>query len=77
MPLITPAYPAMNSSFNVSSHSFEVMKAEIKRAHELRNVIVGEKKWELLFEPSDFFLKYNHYLACHIIGTGNNTYLVL
>lgn len=49
------------------------MKAEIKRAHELRNVIVGEKKWELLFEPSDFFLKYNHYLACHIIGTGTTT----
>jgi poly(A) polymerase Pap1 len=28
--------------------------------------------WERLFETSDFFVKYSHYLACNIIGTGDN-----
>jgi poly(A) polymerase len=76
MPLITPAYPAMNSSFNVSVHSFEVMKNEIKRGYEVTQTILtakgDNKPWELLFEPSDFFLRYNHYLQCHIVLTGDN-----
>ena len=72
MPLITPAYPAMNSSFNVSIHSLEVIRREIQRGFELTETIVKEKAWHKLFEPSDFFLRYSHYLACHIVGTGDN-----
>ena len=73
MPLITPAYPAMNSAFNVNLHSFEIMKNEIKRGSELIIDIIRDKKWEKLFEKTDFFLKYGHYLSCHILGTGDNT----
>jgi poly(A) polymerase len=75
MPLITPAYPAMNSAFNVSAHSFEVMRQEIQRGYEVTEEIIktpGEKQWDRLFEPSDFFLKYTHYLQCHIVLTGDN-----
>lgn len=78
MPLITPAYPAMNSAFNVNVHSFEVMKNEIKRGYEVVEQIIKDTlssrppQWERLFEPSDFFIKYSHYLACHIVGTGDN-----
>jgi poly(A) polymerase len=74
MPLITPAYPAMNSAFNVNIHSFEVMTSEIKRGLEVITRIMASKSpnWEELFAPSDFFIKYTHYLACHIVGTGDN-----
>lgn len=77
MPIITPAYPAMNSAHNVSQHTFEVMQEEIRRGYHVIEGILKEKvwkkeSWEALFEPSDFFLKYPHYLACHIIGTGEN-----
>lgn len=72
MPLITPAYPAMNSAFNVNAHSFQVMQREIKRGYEITELIIKEKCWEKLFEPSDFFIRYSHYLACHIVGTGDN-----
>ena len=75
MPIITPAYPAMNSSYNVSLHTLEVMKQEFKRGYELTQVIIREKGgegWHRLFEPSDFFVKYSHYLQCHIVGNGEN-----
>lgn len=73
MPIITPAYPAMNSAFNVNYDTLEVMKQEIARGNELIGTIIKEKSWHKLFEPSDFFLRYSHYLICHIIGTGDNS----
>lgn len=73
MPIITPAYPAMNSSYNVSLHTLEVMKQEFKRGYEITEMIIREKGgWHKLFEPSDFFVKYSHYLQCHIVGNGEN-----
>lgn len=75
MPIITPAYPAMNSAYNVSVHTLEVMKQEFKRGYDVTESIIrekGSKGWQRLFEPSDFFVQYSHYLACHIIGNGEN-----
>lgn len=75
MPIITPAYPAMNSSYSVSPHSMEVMTQEIKRGYEIITSVIKNKGkgWGRIFEPSDFFIKYSHYLACHIVGTGDNS----
>jgi poly(A) polymerase len=75
MPIITPAYPAMNSSYSVNKHTFEVMQSEIAKGYELMETIVKQKGacWERLFEGSDFFIKYSHYLACHVVGTGQNS----
>ena len=74
MPIITPAYPAMNSSASVSSHTREIMKQEMARAHEIVTKIINERgsDWGRLFEPSDFFLQYPHYLCCHIVGAGDD-----
>lgn len=75
MPIITPAYPAMNSSYNVSTHTLEVMKQEFKRGYEITQIIIREKGgegWHRLFEHTDFFIKYSHYLQCHIVGNGEN-----
>jgi poly(A) polymerase len=75
MPIITPAYPAMNSAVNVSIHTLEVMKQEFHQGFTTVKQIIDEKgkNWGKLFEISDFFIKYSHYLACHIIGTGNDS----
>ena len=74
MPIITPAYPAMNSSASVSIHTRDIMQQEMARAHNIITKIVNERgqNWDILFEKSDFFLKYTHYLCCHIVGTGED-----
>lgn len=71
MPILTPAYPSMNSSFNVSTHSLAVMKEEFKRALGLVQDILnkGATDWAPLFDPSDFFAVHQHYLAVEVYTT--------
>lgn len=74
MPIITPAYPAMNSTANVSPHSLEVIKRELNIGYDVIMQIISEKGkgWDRLFAPSDFFILYNHYLCCHIVAPDND-----
>lgn len=77
MPIITPAYPAINSADKVNKHTLAVMAGEISRGKKLLRTLLIEKRevdiaWGQLFEPSDFYIKYQHYLQCHIIGTGDD-----
>lgn len=73
MPIITPAFPAMNSSVSVSMHTFRVIQEEIKRGNEIIMPAIAKDvhnmKWEKLFEPSDFFIKYSYYFHCRIVGS--------
>ncbi|KAG1676134.1 hypothetical protein FOA52_004974 [Chlamydomonas sp. UWO 241] len=59
MPLITPAYPAMNSSYNVSRCTREVMMAEFSHAYKIIQRVLFQKHevtpWVELFQPADFF----------------------
>lgn len=63
MPIITPAYPSMCSTHNVCYSTFEVMKAELKRASQIVDRIpLGHGSWSELFDQHDFFSKYRYYL---------------
>ncbi|ETI43473.1 hypothetical protein L914_11098 [Phytophthora nicotianae] len=68
MPILTPAYPSMNSSFNVSTHSLAVMKEEFKRGLTIVQDVLskGGSEWGPLFEPSEFFAIHQHYLAVEV-----------
>ncbi|BGO96658.1 Poly(A) polymerase [Rhodotorula toruloides] len=63
MPIITPAYPSMCSTHNVTLSTQQIMTAEFKRAADIVDkVFVGSAKWSELFQPHDFFSKYRYYL---------------
>merc|ERR1712048_813966 len=65
MHIITPSFPAMNSTHNVSESTCEVLKREIARAFHLlsraeRNI--NETKWKDLFEKNTFFIDHKNYI---------------
>ncbi|KAI3835545.1 hypothetical protein MKW98_027457 [Papaver atlanticum] len=67
MPIITPAYPCMNSSYNVSSSTLRVMTEEFQRGHEICEAMeLNKADWNNLFEQYPFFDAYKNYLQIEI-----------
>uniref|UniRef100_A0A5B7C7K2 polynucleotide adenylyltransferase n=1 Tax=Davidia involucrata TaxID=16924 RepID=A0A5B7C7K2_DAVIN len=67
MPIITPAYPSMNSSYNVSSSTLRIMTEEFQRGSEICEAMEANKAdWNTLFEPYPFFEAYKNYLQIDI-----------
>ncbi|CAK7349665.1 unnamed protein product [Dovyalis caffra] len=67
MPIITPAYPSMNSSYNVSSSTLRIMTGEFQRGNEICEAMEASKaEWDTLFEPFSFFEAYKNYLQIDI-----------
>jgi len=71
MPIITPAYPCMNSSFNVKRSTLAVMMMEIQRGFEVCQAVLASPDptthdWSALFAPTDFFLRFDVYLVLEI-----------
>ncbi|EFC44986.1 predicted protein [Naegleria gruberi] len=67
MPIITPSYPCMNSTFNVSKTTLKDMKNEFERGASItQKAENGLENWETLFEATDFFVRYSNYLQVEI-----------
>lgn len=63
MPIITPAYPAINSMRNATKSSLHRMKREFNRAYKYTDKIVnGELAWSSLLAPPHFFSDYRIYI---------------
>jgi len=64
MPIITPAYPSMNSTYNVSESTKKILLKEFKRGREIAFDIENgkNKSWEVLIDVLPFWEKYKHYL---------------
>uniref|UniRef100_A0A8C8ESK5 polynucleotide adenylyltransferase n=1 Tax=Oncorhynchus tshawytscha TaxID=74940 RepID=A0A8C8ESK5_ONCTS len=64
MPIITPAYPQQNSTYNVSVSTRAVMVDEFKQGLSITDEILQNKaEWSKLFEAPNFFQKYKHYIV--------------
>ncbi|KIP04893.1 hypothetical protein PHLGIDRAFT_108953 [Phlebiopsis gigantea 11061_1 CR5-6] len=71
MPIITPAYPSMCATHNVSQSTQMIMTEEFKKGSDIvEKVIVGTAQWSDLFAKHDFFHKYRYYLQI-IASTGD------
>ncbi|KAK6863451.1 Poly(A) polymerase PAPa [Candida tropicalis] len=73
MPVITPAYPSMCATHNITSSTQKVILSEFQRGIEIMNGInSGSKTWSDLFERHDFFFRYKFYL-CIVAATKSNS----
>ncbi|XP_041645707.1 poly(A) polymerase gamma-like [Cheilinus undulatus] len=67
MPIITPAYPQQNSTFNVSRSTLGIMKEELQRGYTITEAIQeGKEKWAKLFQTSKFTDQYQHYIKLQL-----------
>ena len=64
MPVITPAYPCMNCTYNVSVATQRIIKEQIWAGHAACQEIVagGGRGWDALFQPFPFFRAHKSYL---------------
>ncbi|KAJ6587273.1 Poly(A) polymerase central domain-containing protein [Mycena sp. CBHHK59/15] len=63
MPIITPNYPSMCATHNVSASTLTIIVDEIQKGAEaVEKVIAGTAPWSDLFLKHDFFYKYRNYI---------------
>jgi poly(A) polymerase len=65
MPIITPAYPSMCATHNITHSTKAVILGEIHRANGIcQNILSGKKSWDDLFAKHTFFTDdYKYYLS--------------
>ncbi|XP_052209473.1 nuclear poly(A) polymerase 4 isoform X2 [Diospyros lotus] len=69
MPIITPAYPCMNSSYNVSTSTLRVMMDQFHHGNRIcEEIELNKAQWCALFDPYLFFEAYKNYLQIDIIA---------
>ncbi|KAL7152432.1 hypothetical protein ABFS83_04G096800 [Erythranthe nasuta] len=69
MPIITPSYPCMNSSYNVSASTLRVMMEQFQVGKRIcEDIELNKVQWSALFEPYLFFESYKNYLQVDIIA---------
>ncbi|GLJ30501.1 hypothetical protein SUGI_0603650 [Cryptomeria japonica] len=69
MPIITPAYPCMNSSYNVSTSTLRVMTEQFQKGNKIcEDIEMNRAQWKTLFEPYQFFDAYKNYLQVDILA---------
>ncbi|CAN6250882.1 unnamed protein product [Urochloa humidicola] len=69
MPIITPAYPCMNSSYNVSTSTLRVIMEQFQFGNKIcQEIDVNKVNWDALFEPFHFFEAYRKFLVVDIVA---------
>eukprot|EP00951_Prasinocladus_malaysianus_P005447 scaffold38622_cov36-Prasinocladus_malaysianus.AAC.1 len=71
-PIITPAYPCMNSSYNVSESTKSIMIEEFKRGDMVLEQILlkpDNPNWTILLETGKFFTEFKNYLEIEIVAS--------
>ena len=66
MPIITPAYPSMCSTHNVSQSTYNVIVKEFQRSVDLIKISESFEDFTRIFDYTDFFKRYRVYVKVTI-----------
>lgn len=73
MPVITPAYPSMCATHNITESTKAVILKELNRGIQVTNDIFAYKRtWADLFTKHDFFFQYKYYLTITAATRGDD-----
>lgn len=73
MPVITPAYPSMCATHNITASTQKIIVEEFKRgAQIMSSILAGSLNWSELLEKHNFFFRYKFYLC--IVAATVSTY---
>ncbi|CAN8069453.1 unnamed protein product [Agarophyton chilense] len=87
MPIITPSYPSMNTTHNVSGSTLTIMKEEIGRGLRIAQEIEesydkddsegkGMNVWQSLFKTSEFFAEYKRFLQIDVSADDQESFKI-
>ncbi|OHS99156.1 Poly(A) polymerase beta [Tritrichomonas foetus] len=75
MPIITPAYPVINSIRSASVSTRHRMVEEFKLGYKLTTIIINKKrKWDKLLAETNFFTRYKYYIQIKISADTQENY---
>ncbi|CAN8096517.1 unnamed protein product [Discula destructiva] len=71
MPIITPAYPSMCATFNITHSSKAIIQKELDHfADQVEQIMLGKLPWKSLFVKHTFFTQdYKYYLIVNAAST--------
>lgn len=68
MPIITPAFPSMNSTHNVTETTKRVLLEELSRAYRVAEAVEkGRCSWSEVYRPIPFFSQYRIYIQIEVL----------
>lgn len=72
MPVITPAYPSMCATFNISKSGKTIILKELKRGEGVvKKIVEGKLPWKALFDRHTFFTQ-DHRYYLNVISSSHN-----
>ncbi|KAL3152581.1 hypothetical protein ABBQ32_001602 [Trebouxia sp. C0010 RCD-2024] len=77
MPIITPAYPCMNSSYNVSDSTLRIMMDEFTRGVNICDEFLScgsQVSWSRLFQEDSFFQHFKNYLQIEVVAANEQQF---
>lgn len=79
MPIITPAFPSMNSTHNVSLSTQQVILTEFEKANKITELLLKPPpnlkiNWKRLFKRFNFFKAYTHFVQIWILSKTEDTF---
>lgn len=75
MPVITPAFPAMNSTYNVTETTKRILLDEFRRGYDVVKSVEAQKlEWHEVHEPFPYFSQFKHFLWIEILAKTSEVY---
>ncbi|OII72276.1 poly A polymerase [Cryptosporidium ubiquitum] len=75
MPIITPAFPSMNSTHNVTHTTLRVITDELQRGYQIIQDIENDKAtWYDVWSPFLFFEKHKHFIQVKMLSNNEQAF---